>query len=92
MHHKCLQQFYFVLGNGTETGPSLRGVQDFASCEEGDIVIQNGFEYIQLDDSAELKGLRLLANSPSEMSAGILASNSSIQASALCFDNPPLEN
>ena len=84
------ERFYFVSGNGSETGPSLTGVQDFASCEEGDIIIQNGFDYIQLDDSAELRVLRVLPNSPSDMSAGILASNSSIQASALCFDNPPL--
>ena len=83
------ERFYFVFGNASETGPSLTGTQAFVSCREGDVIIQNGFDYIKSDVSAELKQLRLLPNSPSTMSIGILGSNSFIQAIALCFDNPP---
>ena len=84
------ERFYFVLGNISETGPSSNdAAQSFVRCNAGDVIIQNGFDYIPFNASAELQGLRMLPNSPADMEATIVGSFSSIQAVALCFDNSP---
>jgi len=84
------ERFYFVSGNFSETGADPgEAAQSFASCNEGDVIIQNGFDYIPINASSELHQLRMLPNSPSDMEATIVGSFSSIQATALCFDNSP---
>jgi hypothetical protein len=83
------ERFYFVQGNFSQTGPDLRAAASFVSCNPGDVIIQNGFDYIPFNASAELQQLRMLPNSPSDMEATIVGSFSSIQATALCFDNSP---
>ena len=84
------ERFYFVLGNISETGPSSNdAAQSFVRCNAGDVIIQNGFDYIPFNASAELQGLRMLPNSPADMEATIVGSFSSIQAVVLCFDNSP---
>ena len=84
------ERFYFVFGNASEnrTNPG-EAAQSFVSCNEGDVIIQNGFDYIPINASSELHQLRMLPNSPSDMEATIVGSFSSIQATALCFDNSP---
>jgi hypothetical protein len=85
------ERFYFVFGNISQTGPDPgEAAQSFVSCNEGDVIIQNGFDYVPFNASSELHQLRMLPNSPSDMSATIVGSFLSIQATALCFDNSPL--
>jgi len=84
------ERFYFVFGNVSETGADPgKAAGSFVSCNEGDVIIQNGFTYNPINASSELHSLRMLPNSPSGMEASIVGSFASIQATALCFDNSP---
>ena len=84
------ERFYFVSGNISQTGADPgEAAQSFASCNEGDVIIQNGFDYNPFESSSVLNSLRVLPNSPSGMEATITGNFSSIQATALCFDNSP---
>ena len=84
------ERFYFVFGNISQTGADPgEAAQSFASCNEGDVIIQNGFDYNPFESSSVLNSLRVLPNSPSGMEATITGNFSSIQATALCFDNSP---